>query len=408
MDGTEADLEPTDLESPESNPDTSSQHPEDDTEPTIKTSPAVRSLLAENQMSATEIKAKQQPDRITKADVLEHLAVAITNNELGSSDAVVQPTHSDQGQDIAEEDVTDEEDVIDIAIPSPATTETESSPAAVETAEVPAQQETPPVVSTNTSTSANISTNTSTSTSTSANISASADQRPQKKVPMTELRTHTMAQLPPAQKECALLTTFNEVNMQGVIDLRQHHKKEFKAVHGVRLGFMSFFTLAVVAALKRFPILNACIEGTDIVYHEYFDIGIAVSSECGLRVPILRDANTLSPADIEHGIKVFAEKADADKLTNEELTGGTFTITNGGIFGSLLSTPIINPPQSAVLGMHTIQQRPIAENDQIVIRPMMYLALSYDHRIIDGRDAVQFLAVIKENIECPARLLLHI
>jgi 2-oxoglutarate dehydrogenase E2 component (dihydrolipoamide succinyltransferase) len=196
--------------------------------------------------------------------------------------------------------------------------------------------------------------------------------------------------------------------MQPVIDLRNRYKDEFKEAHDVKLGFMSFFTRAAVEALKKFPILNASVDGEDILYRGYFDIGIAVSSERGLVVPVLRDADTLSFAAIESRITELGQKAANGKLTIEELIGGTFTLTNGGTFGSLLSTPIINPPQSAILGMHKIQERPIAENGEVVIRPMMYLALSYDHRIIDGRQAVQFLVSIKEQLEDPSRLLLQI
>lgn len=225
---------------------------------------------------------------------------------------------------------------------------------------------------------------------------------------MTRLRRRAAERLLAAQRDNALLTTFNEVNMQAVLDFRARYKEAFESAYGVRLGFMSFFVKAAVEALKKFPIVNASVDGTDIVYHGYFDVGIAVSSPRGLVVPILRDADVLSFAKIESSIREFGEKARDGKLTIEELTGGTFTITNGGVFGSLLSTPIINPPQSAILGMHKIQERPVAENGAVVVRPMMYLALTYDHRIIDGRDAVQFLVAIKELIEEPSRLLLQV
>ena len=225
---------------------------------------------------------------------------------------------------------------------------------------------------------------------------------------MTRLRKRAAERLLGAQRDNAILTTFNEVNMRAIMDIRQRYKEEFEATHEIKLGFMSFFTAAAVAALKQFPIINASIEDDNIVYHGYFDIGIAVSSERGLVVPILRDADTLSLAELEAQIRAYGQKARDGKLTIKELTGGTFTITNGGIFGSLLSTPILNPPQSAILGMHAINQRPVAEQGQVVIRPMMYLALSYDHRIIDGRDAVQFLAHIKRQLEDPTRLLLRL
>ncbi|MGH8248715.1 MAG: 2-oxoglutarate dehydrogenase complex dihydrolipoyllysine-residue succinyltransferase, partial [Gammaproteobacteria bacterium] len=237
---------------------------------------------------------------------------------------------------------------------------------------------------------------------------ATAGDRPEERVPMTRLRRRTAERLLSAQRENAILTTFNEVNMQPVMDLRNRYKKEFEERHGVRLGFMSFFSKAAVEALKKFPIINASVDGDDIIYHGYFDIGIAVSAPRGLVVPIVRDADLMSLAEIESRIRELGDKAKDGKLTIEELTGGTFTITNGGVFGSLLSTPILNPPQSAILGMHKIQERPVAENGQVVIRPMMYLAVSYDHRIIDGREAVQFLVTVKELIEDPARLLLQV
>ena len=225
---------------------------------------------------------------------------------------------------------------------------------------------------------------------------------------MTRLRRRTAERLLSAQHENAILTTFNEVNMGPVMELRKRFKDEFESEYGVKLGFMSFFSKAAVEALKRFPIINASVDDQDIIYHGYFDIGIAVSSPRGLVVPVIRDADALSFAEIEAKIIEYGQKARDSKLTIEELTGGTFTITNGGVFGSLLSTPILNPPQSAILGMHKIQQRPVAENGQVVVRPMMYLALSYDHRIIDGSDAVQFLVEIKELLEDPARLLLQV
>jgi 2-oxoglutarate dehydrogenase E2 component (dihydrolipoamide succinyltransferase) len=232
--------------------------------------------------------------------------------------------------------------------------------------------------------------------------------RSEERVKMTRLRQRVAERLLSAQHENAILTTFNEVNMKPVMDLRERYKEEFEKTHGVRLGFMSFFTKAAVEALKKFPVVNASVDGTDILYHNYFDIGIAVSSPRGLVVPIVRDADTLSLARVESTIRELGEKAQQATLTMEDLTGGTFTITNGGIFGSLLSTPILNPPQSAILGMHKIQERPVAEHGEVVIRPMMYLALSYDHRIIDGREAVQFLVTVKEQLEDPARLLLQI
>jgi 2-oxoglutarate dehydrogenase E2 component (dihydrolipoamide succinyltransferase) len=232
--------------------------------------------------------------------------------------------------------------------------------------------------------------------------------RIEERVPMSRLRQRIAERLLSVQQNAAILTTFNEVNMQAVMELRSQYKDVFEKKHGIKLGFMSFFTKAVVEALKRFPTVNAFIDGTDVVYHAYQDVGVAVSTEKGLVVPILRNAEKMSFADIEKSIRDLSQKARDAKLTMEEMTGGTFTITNGGTFGSLMSTPIINPPQSAILGMHAIKDRPIVENGQIVIRPMMYLALSYDHRIIDGKDSVQFLVTIKELIEDPTRLLLEV
>ena len=232
--------------------------------------------------------------------------------------------------------------------------------------------------------------------------------RPEETVPMTRLRKRVAERLLSAQQENAILTTFNEVNMQPVMDIRNRYKDEFEKTHGTKLGYMSFFTRAAIEALKKFPVINASVDGDNIIYHGYFDIGIAVSSPRGLVVPIVRDADSLSLANIETRIRAFGEKARDGKLTMDDLTGGTFTITNGGTFGSLLSTPIINPPQSAILGMHAIKDRPVAENGEVVIRPVMNLALSYDHRIIDGREAVQFLVSIKQQLEDPARLLLQL
>ena len=232
--------------------------------------------------------------------------------------------------------------------------------------------------------------------------------RSEKRIPMTRLRARIAQRLKEAQNTAAMLTTFNEINMQPVSDIRTRHKEKFEKEYGVKLGFMSFFVKATVEALKHHPIINASIDGDDIVYHNYFDIGVAVSSPRGLVVPVLRNADVMSFFDVEHQINDYSRKAKDGKLTIEELTGGTFTISNGGVFGSLLSTPILNPPQSAILGMHKTQPRPVAENDAVVIRPMMYVALSYDHRIIDGHDAVLFLVKLKDMLEDPSRLLLQL
>ena len=333
-------------------------------EETPKLSPAVRNLLSENKLQVTDIKVHEHPERITKEDILNHLGSALSQD----TPAAPAPESTAPAQEnivqgnVRSENVVSEETEIKKPAPIATTTATNND----------------------------------------------KETRPQESVPMTRLRKRAAERLLSAQHENALLTTFNEDNMQPVMDLRSRYKEEFEKTHEVKLGFMSFFTRASVEALKKFPVINASIEGENILYRGYFDIGIAVSSPRGLVVPVLRDADTLSLAAIESGISELGQKAGNGKLTIEELTGGTFTITNGGIFGSLLSTPIINPPQSAILGMHAIQDRPVAENGQVVIRPMMYLALTYDHRIIDGRDAVQFLVTIKEQLEDPSRLLLQI
>ncbi|MBM2853100.1 MAG: dihydrolipoamide succinyltransferase [Steroidobacteraceae bacterium] len=239
-------------------------------------------------------------------------------------------------------------------------------------------------------------------------MSRTAGARVDQRVPMSRLRARIAERLVQAQTSQALLTTFNEVDMQALSALRTRYKEAFEKRYGVRLGFMSFFVKACIEALRRYPVINASVEGSEIVYHEYFDIGVAVSTDRGLIVPILRNAEGMSFADLEKAVTGFAERARNGTITLEELTGGTFSITNGGVFGSLLSTPIVNAPQSAILGMHKIQQRPVAVSDQVVVRPMMYVALTYDHRIIDGRDAVQFLVAVKEVLEDPARLLLQV
>lgn len=315
--------------------------------PPTKTSPAVRKIAAEQQLEPAFV--PHQGDRVTKADMLQQDSKMSESRDLNTQNVNVYKT-------------------------------TEfTSPA----------QNTPSSVS-------------------KEQPKDTLSQRPRERVPMTRLRKRVADRLLHAQHEHAILTTFNEINMKAIVDLRQKYKEVFEKKHGVKLGFMSFFTKAVVVALQKFPIINASTEGDDIIYHGYYDIGIAVSSPRGLVVPILRDVNAMSFSDIEKAIGDFGRRARDVQLSIEELTGGTFTITNGGIFGSMLSTPILNPPQSAILGMHNIVERPVAENGQVVIRPVMYVALSYDHRLIDGRDAVQFLVTIKNVIEDPARLLLEI
>ncbi|PIG98639.1 2-oxoglutarate dehydrogenase complex dihydrolipoyllysine-residue succinyltransferase [Deinococcus sp. UR1] len=241
-----------------------------------------------------------------------------------------------------------------------------------------------------------------------AAVAVPAGARPEQRVPMTRIRQRISERLKDVQNTAAILTTFNEVNMQPAMDLRKKYQDQFVAKHGVKLGFMSLFVRAATEALKAFPVVNASVDGKDIIYHGFYDIGIAVASDRGLVVPILRDTDQMSLAGIEKAIGGFAQKAKAGKLTLDDMSGGTFSITNGGTFGSMMSTPIINAPQSAILGMHNIIERPIAQNGQVVIAPMMYIALSYDHRIIDGKEAVQFLVTIKNLLEDPARMLLEL
>jgi 2-oxoglutarate dehydrogenase E2 component (dihydrolipoamide succinyltransferase) len=246
------------------------------------------------------------------------------------------------------------------------------------------------------------------STAHSTTASVAATGRGERRVPMTRMRATIAKRLLSAKNNTAMLTTFNELNMQPVMDIRSKYKDLFIKTHDVKLGMMSFFIKAAVAALKKFPAVNASIDGNDIVYHEYFDMGVAISAPRGLVVPVLRDVDQMSMAEIEKSIIEFASKAKENKLTVDEMMGGTFTVTNGGVFGSMLSTPLLNPPQSAILGMHNIVQRPVVENNEIVIRPMMYLALSYDHQLVDGRESVQFLLTIKQLLENPERFLLDI
>ena len=256
---------------------------------------------------------------------------------------------------------------------------------------------------------ASASTSPASSAAITENLQQGSANRPEERVPMSRLRQSIAKRLVQAQQTAAMLTTFNEINMQPVMSLRAKYKDEFERTHGgVRLGFMSFFVKAATEALKRYPAVNASIDGNEIVYHGYQDIGVAVSSDRGLVVPVLRSAESMSLAEIEAQIRDYGAKAQSNKLSIEQMQGGTFTISNGGVFGSLLSTPILNPPQTAILGMHKIQERPVAEDGQVVIRPMMYLALSYDHRMIDGKEAVQFLVAIKNYIEDPARLVMGI
>lgn len=326
---------------------------------TLTPGPAARKLLAEHQLSADDIRGTGAKGRVTKADVLSHIEnqELIKDDSLGSADSKL-PVQTQ----------------LTTPVPTPATP--------VQKADAIPQ--------------------------TSIGGFVNNIDRPEKRVPMTRLRAKVAQRLKEAQNTAAILTTFNEVNMQPVMELRNRYKDKFYDRHGVKLGFMSFFTKAVVESLKQFPIINSSVDDNDIIYHGFYDIGIAVGSPRGLVVPILRNVDTMSFADIEKSIQTYGQKARDGKLSIEDLTGGTFSISNGGVYGSMMSTPILNPPQSAILGMHNIVERPMAENGQVVIRPMMYLALSYDHRIIDGHDAVLFLVSIKQAIEDPARLLLEL
>lgn len=307
--------------------------------------PAVRKLISEYSLNPAEIKGTGKGGRITKEDVVKHLESA------GKKVVVAETTTPKKA---------------------------ESAPA-VESKAFPAGA-----------------------------VNFDAGDREERRVPMTRLRARVAERLVEAQHTAAMLTTFNEVNMKPVMELRKNYKDAFEKAHGTRLGFMSFFVRAAVEALKKYPAVNASIDGSDIVYHGYYDVGVAVSTGRGLVVPVLKDADKKNFGEVEGQIVDFGTRAQAGKLSLDELTGGTFTISNGGVFGSLISTPILNPPQTAILGMHKIQERPMAVNGQVVILPMMYLAVSYDHRLIDGKEAVQFLVAIKELIEDPARLLLEI
>ncbi len=327
--------------------------PEQDEESDIPLSPSVRRLIAENALDPSVIKGSGKDGRLTKTDVLDYLHKK--NLQEAQLIAPVAPAQAEPAK--------------------------------------PAETAPSPVVP---------------KTETETESRGISNLRPEQRVPMTRLRAKVAERLLQAQQNAAMLTTFNEVNMQNVIDLRNQYKERFEKKHHVKLGFMSFFVKASIEALKRFPAINASIDDNDIIYHGYYDIGIAVSTERGLIVPVLRDADQLDFAGIEQSIVDFGAKTRSGTLTYDDLKGGTFTITNGGIFGSMLSTPILNPPQCAILGMHAIKERPVVENGQIVIRPIMYLALSYDHRLVDGREAVQFLVTIKECLEAPAHLLLNI
>ena len=314
-----------------------------------KLSPAARRVVEEHQVDPASVAGSGRGGRVSKSDVVNHLAA---------------------------------KDTTAAAPAAPAAPAAAAAPvAAPATAVVPAPAAVPAPV---------------------APRAGRTDQR----VPMTRLRARIAARMVEAQSTQALLTTFNEVDLHALNELRARYKNDFEKRHGVKLGFMSFFTKACLEALKKYPVVNASIDGNDIVYHDYFDVGVAVSTDRGLIVPVLRDADAMSFADIEKAVAAYAARARAGSITIEELTGGTFTITNGGVFGSLLSTPIVNAPQSAILGMHKVQDRPVVVDGAIVVRPMMYVAMTYDHRLIDGREAVQFLVTVKQCLEDPARMVL--
>ncbi len=314
----------------------------------VAMSPAVRRLLEEHDLDISSIKGSGKRGRVLKRDVL-----AVLSSAAGAATAA--------------------------RVEEPDTVEADAG----ETIEAPPAPATPAT-------------------------SAAQPARQERRETMSRLRARIAQRMVESQREAAMLTTFNDADMSAVLDIRRRHGEAFEARHGVRIGFMSFFVAASVAALKRFPVVNASVEGDEIVYHDYYDIGVAVSTDRGLLVPVLRDADRLSFADIEQTIGKFASRARAGTIGLDELTGGTFTITNGGVFGSLMSTPILNPPQSGILGMHRIEQRAVVVDGEIVARPMMHLALSYDHRIVDGREAVLFLSEIKKSIEDPARMILSV
>lgn len=336
--------------------------------------PAVRRLMREHRVDSSAIRGTGRGGRITKSDVLDYIERASGTAARPDDDSPVEARGEREVQDGPS---TESARRTGGARSTPSTTASTAPPART----TPAARGAPP---------------------------ASTGHREEQRVPMTRLRARIAERLVEAQHTAAMLTTFNEVDMSAVMGARTRCGELFQRKHGVKLGFMSFFIKACVEALRRFPVLNASVDGSDIIYHEYFDIGVAVSTDRGLVVPILRNVEQMSYADIETSIVDFGARARSGRLGMQDLTGGTFTLTNGGIFGSMMSTPIINPPQSGILGMHSIQQRPVVVEGEIEIRPMMYLALTYDHRIVDGREAVQFLVAIKDVLEDPARLLLQV
>ena len=362
----------------------------------VSTMPSARRMMSENNIPSGNISGTGRGGRITKQDVLRVLASYEKSGPFSARDNGVQK------EPVTETEKQEEQTTVTI---QPQTVQTEQTVQIQPKQEIP--QETQPQVQTQIQLQPQLQLRPQ-PLPVQQSVNPDLGERVEDRVPMNRLRARIAERLLESQQTMAALTTFNEVNMQPVMNLRNKYRERFEKEHGVRLGFMSFFVKAVISALKKFPIVNASIDGNDIVYHGYYDIGIAIGTPRGLVVPILRNADQMSIAEIEKQIMSFGEKAREGKLTLEDLAGGTFSITNGGVFGSMLSTPIINPPQSAILGVHATKERVVVEDGQMVIRPMNYLALSYDHRLIDGREAVQTLVAIKDAMEDPARLLLDI
>lgn len=370
--------------------------------------PAVRRLMREHQVDSSALRGTGRGGRITKSDVLDYIGAR--------SDTTGRPKFGDraQAQDAPDPRSAPGKPETQRALETQRTPEIQRM---ADTRRMPDSRQTPgtrsapsgPVTpSSSSAPSASVAPGGRGTPGAPAAPPAPAGQRAERRVPMTRLRARIAERLVEAQHAAAMLTTFNEVDMSAVMAARSRYGELFQRRHGVKLGFMSFFIKACIEALRRYPVLNASVDGSDIIYHDYYDIGVAVSTDRGLVVPILRNAGQMSYAEIEQSILDFGTRARSGGLGMQDLTGGTFTITNGGIFGSMMSTPIINPPQSGILGMHSIQQRPVAVDGEIEIRPMMYLAMTYDHRIVDGREAVQFLVAIKDVLEDPARLLLQV
>ena len=366
---------------PETKPETKPAPATGDGATLERAGPAVRRLMREHRVDSSAIRGTGRGGRITKSDVLDYIERDSGTAARPKDDTTVEVRGGQETQEAPSTAGATRAGGASSITSRPPATPTPGAPPARGTPHEPSAPSTPP---------------------------APTGLREEQRVPMTRLRARIAERLVEAQHTSAMLTTFNEVDMSAVMDARSRYGELFQRKHGVKLGFMSFFIKACIEALRRYPVLNASVDGSDIIYHEYFDIGVAVSTDRGLVVPILRNAERMSYADIEKSIVDFGARARSGGLGMQDLTGGTFTLTNGGIFGSMMSTPIINPPQSGILGMHSIQQRPVVVDGEIEVRPMMYLALTYDHRIVDGREAVQFLVAIKDVLEDPARLLLQV